>query len=169
MTPNCSLGIATIIGLFGLLLTALLVSILTQKLYLTREEGYVHTFVMDTRLLKDHHQQAANVIKFAVKSWYLKRKTKVNSIHYFQAQRKLFRSICRFQKIKQEERSLKNVSIDFPEILTAQRTANAQIEDLATEVTGMKVDIKEMKSELYSLNQNLSTLQNTLNLVLDKL
>ncbi|CAF4025885.1 unnamed protein product [Rotaria sordida] len=40
----CGRGIATIVGLIGLLLSAILIAILTQKLLLTRKQKYVHTF-----------------------------------------------------------------------------------------------------------------------------
>ncbi|UJR16968.1 hypothetical protein I4U23_003866 [Adineta vaga] len=36
------------------------------------EEKYVHTFVLNTELAKEYHLCAANVVKFAVKVWYLK-------------------------------------------------------------------------------------------------
>ena len=146
-----------------------MIGILTQKLHLTREEKYVHTFVSAARFNKDRRYQAANVIKFAVKSWCLKRQNKMKSMHYFQTQRKLFQSISSLQKIKQGERSLKDICAGFPEVINAHRIADKQVEDLTNEIANMKVEINDMKKQMYSLNDNLSTLQNTLNILIEKL
>lgn len=146
-----------------------MIGILTQKLLLTREEKYVHTFVSTARLTKDRRYQAANAVKFSVKSWYLKRQNKMTSIYYFQAQRKLFQSIRSLQKIKQEERSLKDICAGFPEVIDAHRVADKQVEDLTNEIVNMKVEMNDMKKQMYSLNDNLSTLQNTLNILIEKL
>lgn len=146
-----------------------MIGILTQKLYLTREEKYVHTFVSTTRLAKERRYQSANVIKFAVKSWYLKRHNKITFIHYLQAQRKLFQSIYSLQKIKQQERNLKDICAGFPEMINAHRIADQRVEDLTSEIGNMKMEMNDMKRQMLSLNDNLSTLQNTLNILIEKL
>ncbi|CAF1549412.1 unnamed protein product, partial [Rotaria sordida] len=68
---------------------ALLISVLAQKLKLTRSEKYVHSFVLDIELAKKRKHQAANVIKFAIKIWYLKRKHRSTSTEYIKVQRRL--------------------------------------------------------------------------------
>ena len=61
------LVIATISSLIGILSSSLLVAVLAQKLLLSREEKYLHTFVLNTELSKKHHYYAANVVKFSIK------------------------------------------------------------------------------------------------------
>ncbi len=155
--------------MFGLLLSALLITILTQKLRLTREEKYVHTFVSNTQLKKIFKNQAANIIKFAMKSWHLKRRNKSESMQYLQAQRKLFQSIHCFQKTRQEKHILVDSCVGFTELITAQRTTNAQTEETVTQIAAIKTEMKDMKNELTSLNHNMNVLQNTLYVLLDKL
>jgi hypothetical protein len=155
--------------LFGLLLTALLIAILTQKLHLTREEKYAHTFVSNTQLNKNLKNHAANIIKFAMKSWHLKRRNKAESMQYLQAQRKLFQSIHSFQEIKHEKHILVDSCVGFTELITAQRATNAQTEETVTQIAAMKTEMKDVKNELTTLNHNVNVLQNTLYTFLDKL
>ncbi len=150
-------------------MSALLITILTQKLRLTREEKYVHTFVSNTQLKKIFKNQAANIIKFAMKSWHLKRRNKAESMQYLQVQRKLFQSIHSFQQIKHEKHILVDSCVGFTELITAQRTTNAQTEETATQIAAMKTEMKDVKNELTSLNHNVNVLQNTLYTFLDKL
>jgi hypothetical protein len=154
--------------LCGLLLTALLIAILAQKLHLTREEKYVHTFILNTRLKKKFKDQAANIIKFAMKSWHLKRRNQSSSIQYFQAQRKLFQSINYFQTTKQEKNILVDSCIGFTEVINAQRSTNAQNEETTVQIMGIKTEMKSIKKELTNLNHNMNILQNILYNLLDK-
>ncbi|CAF4960527.1 unnamed protein product, partial [Rotaria sp. Silwood1] len=70
-TPStyCGRTIAAMIALVGVLSTALLISVLAQKLVMDRWEKYVHNFVLDIELSKNRKIQAANVIKFVLKRW----------------------------------------------------------------------------------------------------
>lgn len=142
---------------------------MTRKLHLTRDEKYVHTFISNTRLTRNRRDQAANVIKFAFKAWCLKRRGKTTSICYFQVQRKLFQAIRSFQRIQQEKRSLKDSGLGFREVINSHHATHAQTRGLVREITAIKIEVKDMKKELNSLNHNLHTLQNTLNILLDKL
>jgi hypothetical protein len=51
-----------------------LIAVLAQKLILNRWEKYVHNFVLNIELAKERRIEAANVIKYALKLWLLKRK-----------------------------------------------------------------------------------------------
>jgi hypothetical protein len=154
--------------LIGLLLSALLIAIIAQKLHLTREEKYVHTFVLNNRLIGKRKNQAANIIKFAVKVWYLKRHGKSTSIQYFQAQQKLFRSILSFQKVRQQQRNLVDTCVGFTELITIERNTSAQTEETVEEIVEIKTEVKQIKEELKNLNHSMNILQNTLNILLDK-
>jgi len=154
--------------LIGLLLSALLIAIVAQKLHLTREQKYVHTFVLNTGLAEQRKNQAANIIKFAVKVWYLKRHGKSTSIQYFQAQQKLFRSICYFQSVRQKQRNLVDSCVGFTELMTIERNTSLQTEETVEEIVVIKNEVKKMKKELNNLNHSMNILQNTLNIFLDK-
>ncbi|CAF4650158.1 unnamed protein product [Rotaria sp. Silwood1] len=75
-TPStyCGRTIAAIIALVGVLSTALLISVLAQKLVMNRWEKYVNNFVLNVELAKECKLNAANMIKFALKVWCMKKK-----------------------------------------------------------------------------------------------
>jgi peroxiredoxin family protein len=154
--------------LIGLLSSALLIAILAKKLLLTREEKYVHTFVLNTQIAKERKNQAANVIKFAMKTWYLKRQDKSTSIQNFQAQRKLFRSIHYLQQIKQEQRNLVDNCVGLSELMTIHRNTSVQTEGTVEQIAAIKTEVKKIKEKLNNMNRSMDTLQNTLNVLLDK-
>ncbi|CAF4985119.1 unnamed protein product [Rotaria sp. Silwood1] len=164
----CGRGIATIVGLIGLLSSAILIAILTQKLLLTREEKYVHTFVLNTRLEKKRKNQAANVIKFAIKVWYLKRRNKSTSIEYLLTQRKVFRSIHHLQKIRQNQRNLIDICVDLTDLMTIHRDTSVQTRETVGQIVAIKTDIKKIEEELKNINYCMNTLQNTLNVLVDR-
>ncbi|CAF0972002.1 unnamed protein product [Rotaria sordida] len=164
----CGRGIATIIGLIGLLLSAIIIAILTQKLFLTREEKYVHTFVLNTQLEKKRKNQAANVIKFVIKVWYLKRRNKSSSIEYLLTQRKIFRSIYHLQKIRQDQRNLIDSCVNLTDVMTIHRDTSVQTRETVQQIVIIKNDIKKIEEELKNINYCMNTLQNTLNILLDR-
>ena len=155
--------------MFGIVLSALLVAIITRNLHLTREQNYIQTFALNTQLTKKLQNQAANVIKFAIKSWFLKRQDRSTSMKYFQTQRKLFQSIHSAQTIKHDKRILVDSSIDFTGSSSAQQTTGVRMDEITTEIVSIKTEVKNMRHELHSLNRHINTLQETLNLVLNKL
>jgi hypothetical protein len=162
------LGIAAVIGIFGLTLSALLIAIIAQKLVLSREEKYVHTFVLNTKLAAKRKNEAANVIKFAIKVWLLKRQGKYTSSQYFQTRRKLSRSIRFLQNIRQEERHLHDRCVGHIELMNTQREIQVQTEETIEKIVAIKSEITEIKVEMYDMHRSMHTLQKTLNALLDK-
>jgi septal ring factor EnvC (AmiA/AmiB activator) len=163
------LGVAAIISFIGLLAAALLIAILTQKLHLTREEKYVHTFILNARLAKKCKNEAANVIKYSMKVWYLKRHNKCASIHYFRILQNFFESVQLFQQIKQEQKHLVGSCVCLTEIIHVQRKTKVQINETAEQIANIKTEVKQMKKEFKNIKHTLDTLQNTLNVILDKI
>jgi hypothetical protein len=157
------LGIATIIGLIGILSTALLISVLAQKLKLTRPEKYVHNFVLNIQLAKERKIQAANVIKYALRVWYLKRKYRPISNEYIKAQRRLVRSIHFQQQLKHKQKELIDNCIGFPELITTQRQIYVQVQQNTEQSILMKSKMDQIEEKLIQINQTMMNLQNTLN------
>jgi len=162
------LGIAAFIGLFGLVLSALLIAIISQKLVLTREEKYVHTFVLNKRLAKKRKNEAANVIKFAIKVWYSKRHGKYTPSQYFQTRRKLSRSIHHHQQIRRKQRHLNDQCVGDIELMNIQRKTQVQTEATIKKIVAIKSEITEIKVEMYNMHRSMHNLQKTLNALLDK-
>ncbi|CAF4155014.1 unnamed protein product, partial [Rotaria sordida] len=122
-TPStyCGRTIASATGLIGILTTALLITVLTQKLLLNRWEKYVHSFVLNVELAKNRKIQAANIIKFAFQAWNLKKKNvSESSIRYLRAQQRLFQSIRSLHEIKQKQRQLVDNCVDQIDIISVQ-------------------------------------------------
>ncbi|UJR14340.1 hypothetical protein I4U23_001336 [Adineta vaga] len=74
--------ISIIAALIGLFVSALLITVFSQKLTLDRSEKYVHSFVLNTGLAKEQYVHAANIIKYAFKLWILRHKNKARTTKY---------------------------------------------------------------------------------------
>ncbi|CAF1137184.1 unnamed protein product [Rotaria sordida] len=173
-TPStyCGRTIAAIIGLVGVFSTALVIAVLAQKLLLDRCEKYVHNFVMNIELAKEHKIQAANVIKFTVKVWYMKNKhISLSSIRYLQAQRRLFQSIHLLQQVKQEQGKLIDNCVGHIDLLTIQRKTHAQTYETKEQLKTMKIKIDKIEEKLIEMNTNINNttndIQKTLNILLN--
>ncbi|CAF4132398.1 unnamed protein product [Rotaria sordida] len=161
-------SITAIIGLVGVFSTALVIAVLAQKLLLDRCEKYVHNFVMNIELAKEHKIQAANCVKFAVKVWYMKnRNTSLSSIRYLQVRRRLFQAIHLVQQVKQERGKLIDNCIDQIDLLTMQRKTNAQTYETKEQLKTMKVKIDNIEEKLIEMNTNINNTVNDIQKILN--
>ncbi|CAF1235129.1 unnamed protein product [Rotaria sordida] len=170
----CGRTIASIIGLFGILATALLITVLSQKLLMNRWEKYVHSFVLNVELAKKRKIQAANIIKFAFQVWHLKRKNvSLSSVLYLQAQRRLFQSIHSIHEIKQKQGRQVDNCVDQIDIISVQRNISAQTYEVSEQLKIMKVKIDKIEDKLVemdiNINNTIKDMQKTLNILLDKI
>ncbi|CAF4299416.1 unnamed protein product, partial [Rotaria magnacalcarata] len=161
--------IAATTGIIGVFSTALLVAVIAQKLELTRSEKYVHNFVANIELAKAHKDQAANVVKYGWKVWYLRRKGKANFIQYIQTQRKLLTSIHLIRSIKQRQRKLADNYVSLMEIFTVQRSTSAVTDETAQRVIFMERKIDKVEDKLIEINQGMINLEDKLNILLDRI
>jgi hypothetical protein len=129
----------------------------------------VHNFVLNTELAKQCKNQAANVIKFALKVWYLKRKTSRTSMQYIAAQRRLFRSVLINQQLKQKQRRLIDQCVGIPELLAAQRETNDKVQENTQRLTIMQLKVDKIEEKIININQTTMNIQNTLNVLLNKM
>jgi hypothetical protein len=144
------------------------VAVISQKLELTRSEKYVHNFVASIELAKAHKHQAANVVKYGWKVWYLRQKGKQVFIQYIQAQRKLLTSIHLVRKIKQQQRKLADNHVSLLELFTVQRSTSATTDETSQRVILMERKVDKMEDKLIEINQGMFTLQDKLNILLDR-
>jgi hypothetical protein len=157
------------ISFTGIFLTALLIAVVAQKLTLTRWEKYVHNFVLNTELAKQHKAQAANVIKYALKIWIWKKSNRpLSSIQHLRAQRKLFRSIAIIHHIKQEQRRLIDTGVGLPEIVTIQRETNTNTDKTMQKMENLELKIDSLENQINNMNRTIHSVQTTLNLLVDK-
>ena len=159
-----SLAVAALTGLIGVFSTALLISVLAQKLQLTRSEKYVHHFDLNVQLAKERKHYAANIIKFAVQVWYFKRKSHRMSRRLLQAQRKLYHSIHLIQQLDLMQRNLDENCVGLPELVTLQRDMIIKSEQTEDDLTVMKTRMKRMEEKLAHIDQTIGEIHQTLNL-----
>lgn len=162
------IGIATIVALTGILSTALLISVVAQKLALNRSEKYVHHFVLQIELEKQCRHQAANVIKLALKVWLLKRKRQRNTFEYFRAQRHLIESIHLNHQLKHKQKQFIDTCIGFPEVITLQRESNDKIQETRKHSIIMQKKIEQIEFTLENINQTIIHMQKTLDYLVNK-
>jgi hypothetical protein len=162
------LAVGSVIAFIGVLVTALLISVVAQKLALTRSEKYVHTFVSDIELSRERRIQAANVIKFAMKVWYLQRKDRLRSIRYIKAQRSLCRSIYILRKIRHKQRKLTENCLGIVELTNVQRYTSIKTKIIAREVTIIKIKMDKIEEKFGDMNITMNNIQHTLHLLLNK-
>jgi hypothetical protein len=154
--------------LIGVSATALLISVVAQKLELTRWEKYLHHYVSDIELSRKRREQAANVIKFAIKVWYLKRKYNLRSFQYLKAQRMLFKSIHSIREIKFDQRKLTDSCLDLIELINIQRYTSIKTKRIVKEVTTIKFTMDKMEEKFLEMRNSINKIQYTLNILLDK-
>jgi hypothetical protein len=124
-------------------------------LVLTRWEKCLNDFVSNIELNKQKKHQAANVIKFTIKVWYLKRKNKSKSIQCIKAQWKLFQSINVIQEVKLEQRNLIDSSIVLADLFNLQRDGNGQIEEMVQQMNTMKITMDNIQNTLNILSNRI--------------
>lgn len=162
------LGVAGITAMIGVLSTALLISVLAQKLELSRAENYVHNFVLNMKIAKERKHQAANVIKSVLKLWYLRRKQSSTSIEYIKAQRELVRSIHTSQQLKTAQKNLADSCIGLPELYVMQNDTNVRARENTQTLATMRVKIEKIEEQLGNMSYAVTNIQSTLHLLLDK-
>ncbi len=154
---------ATIIAFTGILSTALIISILFQKLVLTRWEKYVYNFVLNIELAKERKHQAANVMKFAIQVWYLRRQNKSKSIQYIKTQWKLFQAIRVIQQVKIDQRQLIDSSVVLADLFTFLRDGNDRMEKLIEQMNTMASNMEKIQE----MNQMMNYMQYQLNVLVN--
>ncbi|CAF1417117.1 unnamed protein product [Adineta steineri] len=171
LTPTnyCGRSVAGITAMIGLLSTAFLVSVLSQKLKLSRSEKYVHIFVLNMQMLKERKNHAANIIKFIFKLWLLKKKHQPTSNEYIKAQRELVRSMHFNQQLKLGQKKLVDSCIGIPELVVIQRQTNDQTCENTQTLAIMKLKMNKIEEQLGEMNHAITNIQNTLHLLLNRI
>ncbi|CAF3504324.1 unnamed protein product [Rotaria sp. Silwood1] len=174
-TPStyCGRSVSAITSLVGVFSTALVIAVLAQRLLMNRREKYVHNFVLNIQLTKEYKLQAANVMKFAFKVWYMRhKKGSVSSFQHLQVKRQLFEAIHLFHEVKQKQKKLIDCCVDHVDLLAIQRNTSAQTYEATEQLKTMKVKIDNIEEKLLEMNINMNNtidnIERKLNMLLDK-
>jgi hypothetical protein len=157
------------IALVGILSTALLISVLAQKLQFIRSERYAHNFMLQIGLLEEQKNQAANVIKFAIKLYVLRQKDPTNWSQHIRIERRLLRSVHFSKRLKEEQRKLVDACVDLPELFALQRELSTKPKDEGQQLETMELKVDRIAAELAKVNESIMDVKKTLDLLLHKL
>jgi hypothetical protein len=137
---------------------------------LTRWEKYVHNFIIDIELAREYKIQSANIVKYSVKLWYLLRTQRSkSSIQYFQVKRKLLQAFNNIHQIKTTQRELIDSCVDLPEIIAIQRDTNKNTDETVKTMVNMEMKMDSIEGQLMHVNQTIQSLQNKLDLLIEKM
>jgi hypothetical protein len=90
-------------------------------------------------------------------------------IPYIQAQRKLLTSIHYLRKIKQQQRKLTDNCVSLLELYTLQNTTNTTTDETSRRILLMEDKVDKMEDKLIEINQGMITLQDKINILLDRM
>ncbi|GBP11256.1 Small conductance calcium-activated potassium channel protein [Eumeta japonica] len=167
IVPNtyCGRGIAVSTGIMGAGCTALLVTVASRKLELTRAEKHVHNFMMETQLTKKLKNAAANVLR---ETWLIYKHTRlVKRVHPGRVrthQRKFLLAIYALRKVKMDQRKLMdnaNTITDMakdPFLLQTQNTVYEIVSDMSTRQDSIEERLTSLEEKLTALQEQVNSL-----------
>ncbi|KAK3086356.1 hypothetical protein FSP39_017353 [Pinctada imbricata] len=158
--PNsyCGRFVSVATGLMGVGTTALLVAVLASKLEQSRAEKYVHNFVARAQLDKERKNAAADVIKYVLQLWRLKKNNIDNTGKRIRLHGKLLQAISTMKEAKNEKSSIGETAIGFIEVSKAITDVYDVVEGLQEEQNEMKTKVEEIEKTLMTLDSKLDSI-----------
>ncbi|XP_064292499.1 small conductance calcium-activated potassium channel protein isoform X10 [Plodia interpunctella] len=161
IVPNtyCGRGIAVSTGIMGAGCTALLVTVASRKLELTRAEKHVHNFMMETQLTKKLKNAAANVLR---ETWLIYKHTRlVKRVHPGRVrthQRKFLLAIYALRKVKMDQRKLMDNANTITDMAKTQNTVYEIVSDMSTRQDTIEERLTSLEEKLTTLQEQVNTL-----------
>ncbi|KAL0821104.1 hypothetical protein ABMA28_005729 [Loxostege sticticalis] len=161
IVPNtyCGRGIAVSTGIMGAGCTALLVTVASRKLELTRAEKHVHNFMMETQLTKKLKNAAANVLR---ETWLIYKHTRlVKRVHPGRVrthQRKFLLAIYALRKVKMDQRKLMDNANTITDMAKTQNTVYEIVSDMSTRQDTIEERLTSLEEKLTSLQEQVNNL-----------
>ncbi|XP_069360392.1 small conductance calcium-activated potassium channel protein isoform X13 [Maniola hyperantus] len=161
IVPNtyCGRGIAVSTGIMGAGCTALLVTVASRKLELTRAEKHVHNFMMETQLTKKLKNAAANVLR---ETWLIYKHTRlvkrVNPGRVRTHQRKFLLAIYALRKVKMDQRKLMDNANTITDMAKTQNTVYEIVSDMSTRQDTIEERLTSLEEKLTSLQEQVNNL-----------
>ncbi|XP_061719810.1 small conductance calcium-activated potassium channel protein isoform X2 [Cydia pomonella] len=161
IVPNtyCGRGIAVSTGIMGAGCTALLVTVASRKLELTRAEKHVHNFMMETQLTKKLKNAAANVLR---ETWLIYKHTRlVKRVHPGRVrthQRKFLLAIYALRKVKMDQRKLMDNANTITDMAKTQNTVYEIVSDMSTRQDSIEERLTSLEEKLTALQEQVNSL-----------
>jgi hypothetical protein len=134
--------------------------VLSQKLAFAPAERYVHMFVQSLALSKEKQSESANVIKFVVHLWLLKKRHQGGTRRALRIRRKLLKAMVRLQEIRDEQRSQAGACMNFTALMNSQQHQVQRLDQY-------RHHILDVHQQCSSLMKKLFILETTLNIFRD--
>lgn len=153
---------ATMTAMLGVMTTAFVIAVLSQKLVLSRWEKYIYNFVVNIELAKIHKSNAANVIKTSWKIWKLNQKGERNSLGYHSAQRQFYESIKQIKEVKNARRNFTDNILGFAEVMMAQRETLSKNDTMESQMDMLTRRMDRMEETLNNIVHAIQSIENKL-------
>ncbi|XP_061188298.1 small conductance calcium-activated potassium channel protein 2-like [Saccostrea echinata] len=125
--------------------TALLITVLAQKLEPSRAEKYVYNFVLKAQLDKRRKTASAD----AIKNWFqlcrLRRSNNIINMEYIRVHGKLLQAINAMQEAKHKRDSTGESTIGFIEISKGMSDVEKKTEEVQRSIRDLKSDLVYMQ------------------------
>lgn len=152
----CGRCVSVTTGLMGIGTTALLITVILQKLEQTRAEKYVYSFVKKAQLDNGRKMAAADVIKNWFQLCNLRRRYSVITRDQIRVHRKLQHAIYTMREARNRRDSIGESTIGLIEISKA-------ISDVEQRTESLQTAIKEIKPGLVHMQRTTRDLQLMIN------
>ena len=120
----------------------------------------MYNFAFQMQLRRQRREQASNIIKSVLKLYFLQHHQRpYRTFEYFRFQRLLHQSIASQRMIKQEQRKLRENSLDFLQSIDLQRYTTIKTKRIAKDLLVIQSTIEQ---QFVDLNQTMKTIQITI-------
>lgn len=156
------IAVATLTAMLGVMTTAFLIAVLSQKLLLSRWEKYIYNFVLNIELAKVHKYHAANVILYGWRVWKLTKLGKQRTMQYASAQRNFYQAINHVHEVRNARRNFTDNILGFAEVMMVQR-------ETLTKSGAMESQVEMITQKINSIEETLKGMSNAIQLIERKL
>ncbi|XP_041377082.1 small conductance calcium-activated potassium channel protein 2-like [Gigantopelta aegis] len=161
LSPNshCGRFIATVTGLMGVAITALLVTVITSKFQQSRSERSLHTFMAQMELQKRRRTVAANIIKLSMGVWLLKCHDRLTPHQDLLFHIKLSRVVKQMRTINANLSNIIENSIDIVDVAATAMNVSDMLMKLQFKVEDSEFSERTLESRVRSINSKLNAIQ----------
>lgn len=155
---NFILGVSTITAFFGVLASAVLIAVFTNKMSLSRSEQTVLEFINRIDRARSYREQTMRIIQYSFRAWFLKRhghrhRATFNSLYH------LHWAIRQARVIKQEQRNA----------LHGHESMMTVLSDVYEEQKSNEISLTKLRTQVGHLEEKMNALESKLDTVVNML
>ena len=164
LSPNsyCGRFIATVTGLMGVAITALLVTVITSKFQQSRSERYLHAFMARIELQKKKKIVAADIIKLAMVVWLRKCRGKLTPEQNLLFQIRLSRNVKIMRHINTRIANIIENNIDIVDVAANVTSVSNMLKKIQFKVSDVHFKENTVESRMESINSKINAIRSGL-------